>query len=108
MLIERLRDGPDMSIEDPVSDNLEEDSENDQMDETMNLLCSMDTTIATQQSSNTMSEQQRQKEQLVLDQSRRELDRLFHKLAAESRSLWMREQLTELWEEKMRMISEEH
>ena len=105
MLIEKFREGPDSNqhvcdTTEPLNDDADSDLE--QMDVTMSLLCSMDTTIASQGS----NQQQRQKEQLWLEQARRDLDVFFRKLASDfPRSQWLREQLAELWQKNMQTFN---
>jgi len=82
-------------------EELEEDENGQQMDETMNLLCAMDTTIASQSTSTGC---QRKKEEKLIEQARQHLDELFVKLAGEKRSEWMLEQLNEIWQGKIEAL----
>lgn len=96
----------DENIEDQHnSDNSESDSEHEpMMDETMNLLCSMDTTISNPPQSASSGGQQRKQDQALLEEFDEQLEQLVSKYNEEERSQWFSEQLTDLWKSKLRSI----
>ena len=96
----------DFLPDDTEEQNLGSESEDEHdamMDETMNLLCSMDTTISNP--SQKSIDSQRKKEQTLLEEFDEQLEQLVSKYNEDERSKWFKEQFTDLWKSKLRSIN---
>ena len=89
---------------DDSTNQSEPNDDSDAMDETMNILCSMDTTISNPVQSQATVNKQRKKEQALLEQFDEDLQTIVDKFDEEDRSEWLREQLADLWKHKLSSI----
>ncbi len=104
-LLERALEGEECEERSSAGEeNLEEEIGVEEMDETMNLLCAMDTTMASQGAGGGSQRQRREREEMLVEEARNGLDEVFVRLAGGKRSEWMREELNKIWQGKMEAL----